>query len=83
MNGMEQPIHYWVPSIAPSGMEFITSDKYKNWKGSILVGSLAFQYLERFGFRRKQSNCKRKINGWFRTGTCRKARSRRFYICRR
>ncbi|SIQ79521.1 PQQ-dependent sugar dehydrogenase [Maribacter ulvicola] len=47
MQGMEQPIHYWVPSIAPSGMEFVTSDKYKNWKGSLLVGSLAFQYLER------------------------------------
>ncbi len=47
MKGMEQPIHYWVPSIAPSGMEYVTSDKYKNWKGSLLVGSLAFQYLER------------------------------------
>ncbi|PIB38793.1 PQQ-dependent sugar dehydrogenase [Maribacter sp. 4G9] len=47
MDGMEQPIHYWVPSIAPSGMVFITTDKYKGWKGSVLVGSLAFQYLER------------------------------------
>lgn len=48
MEGMEQPIHYWVPSIAPSGMTFITSDKYgANWNGSLLVGSLAFQYLER------------------------------------
>lgn len=46
-DGMEQPIHYWVPSIAPSGMVFITSDNYKGWKGSLLVGSLAFQYLER------------------------------------
>lgn len=47
MAGMEQPIHYWVPSIAPSGMEFVTSDKYPGWKNSLLVGSLAFQYLER------------------------------------
>lgn len=47
MDGMEQPIHYWVPSIAPSGMAFVTSDKYGDWKGSLLVGSLAFQYLER------------------------------------
>ena len=47
MEGMEQPIHYWVPSIAPSGMAFVTSDKYKGWKGSLLVGSLSFQYLER------------------------------------
>ncbi|MFS4457170.1 PQQ-dependent sugar dehydrogenase [Maribacter sp. 2304DJ31-5] len=47
MGGMEQPIHYWVPSIAPCGMAFVTSDKYADWKGSLLVGSLAFQYLER------------------------------------
>lgn len=47
MDGMEQPIHYWTPSIAPSGMAFITSDKYDDWKGSLLVGSLSFQYLER------------------------------------
>lgn len=45
--GMETPIHYWVPSIAPSGMAYVTSDKYDNWKGSLLIGSLAFQYLER------------------------------------
>lgn len=45
--GMEQPIYYWVPSIAPSGMEIVSSDKYPEWKGSILAGSLAFQYLER------------------------------------
>ena len=45
--GMEQPIFYWTPSIAPSGMTFITSDKYPDWKGNLLVGSLSFQYLER------------------------------------
>ena len=45
--GMAQPVHYWVPSIGPSGMAFVTSDKYPDWKGNILVGSLAFQYLER------------------------------------
>ncbi|SHJ39671.1 PQQ-dependent sugar dehydrogenase [Pseudozobellia thermophila] len=47
MEGMEQPLYYWLPSIAPSGMAFVTSDKYGDWKGSILVGSLKFQYLER------------------------------------
>ncbi len=48
MEGMTQPIHYWVPSIAPSGMAFVSSDKYgEDWKGSVLVGSLKFQYLER------------------------------------
>lgn len=45
--GMEQPIHYWNPSIAPSGMEFITSNIYPNWKDNLLVGSLKFQYLDR------------------------------------
>ncbi len=45
--GMERPIHYWTPSIAPSGMAFINSDKYGNWKGNLLVGSLKFQYLNR------------------------------------
>ncbi|MCD2167568.1 PQQ-dependent sugar dehydrogenase [Comamonas koreensis] len=39
--GMEQPLHYWVPSIAPSGMAFVTSDRYgPAWKGSLLVGGL-------------------------------------------
>lgn len=48
MEGMEQPIHYWLPSIAPSGMTFITTDTYgPSWNGSLLVGSLKFQYLER------------------------------------
>ena len=43
--GMEQPIHYWTPSIAPSGMAFISSDNYGNWKNDLLVGSLKFSYL--------------------------------------
>lgn len=47
MEGMEQPIHYWVPSIAPSGMAFITTDIYGSaWNGALLIGSLKFQYLE-------------------------------------
>nr|WP_224490238.1 PQQ-dependent sugar dehydrogenase [Robertkochia marina] len=45
--GMEQPLYYWVPSIAPSGMAFVTSDRYPEWKGSLLAGSLKFLYLER------------------------------------
>ncbi|MDY2588154.1 PQQ-dependent sugar dehydrogenase [Winogradskyella aquimaris] len=44
--GMEQPLHYWDPSIAPSGMAFINSDKYGDWNGNLLVGSLKFQYLD-------------------------------------
>lgn len=46
--GMEQPLHYWVPSIAPSGMAFLTSERYgKAWRGSLFVGSLKFAYLDR------------------------------------
>lgn len=47
MEGMEPPIHYWIPSIAPSGMCMVTSEQYPGWNGSLLVGSLSFQYLER------------------------------------
>ncbi len=47
-SGMEQPLHYWVPSIAPSGMVFLTSDRYgKAWVGNLFVGSLKFGYLNR------------------------------------
>jgi glucose/arabinose dehydrogenase len=46
--GMQQPLHYWVPSIAPSGMAFLTSDRYgKAWQGNLFVGSLKFGYLDR------------------------------------
>lgn len=44
--GMEQPLYYWTPSIAPSGMTFVAGDRYPTWKGHLLVGSLKFQYLE-------------------------------------
>lgn len=40
--GMEQPLWYWDPSIAPSGMTFVASEKYPNWQGNMLVGSLKF-----------------------------------------
>ncbi|WP_430814740.1 PQQ-dependent sugar dehydrogenase [Carboxylicivirga sp. RSCT41] len=45
--GMEQPLHYWVPSIAPCGMTFVKGDRYPNWKNNILTGSLRFEYLHR------------------------------------
>ncbi|WP_395059592.1 PQQ-dependent sugar dehydrogenase [Polaromonas sp.] len=46
--GLEQPLHHWVPSIAPSGMAFLSSDKYgKTWQGNLFVGSLKFGYLNR------------------------------------
>lgn len=45
---MAQPVTYWVPSIAPSGMAQITSDRYgSDWQGSFLLGSLKFRHLVR------------------------------------
>ena len=44
---MEQPLYYWLPSIAPSSFEYISSDIYPGWKGSLLAGALVFKYIER------------------------------------
>jgi glucose/arabinose dehydrogenase len=44
---MEQPVKYWVPSIAPSGMAFYTGDLMPKWKGSLFVGALKAQLLVR------------------------------------
>ncbi len=46
--GMEQPLHHWVPSIAPSGMAFVTSERYgKAWQGNLLLGALAGRHVVR------------------------------------
>jgi glucose/arabinose dehydrogenase len=45
--GMEQPIYYWDPSIAPSGMAFYTGDKLPAWRGNLFVGALKAQRLVR------------------------------------
>jgi glucose/arabinose dehydrogenase len=45
--GMAQPIKYWVPSIAPSGMAFYTGDKFPAWKGNLFVGALVLTHLNR------------------------------------
>src|SRR5512132_3733499 len=45
--GMEQPVKYWVPSIAPSGMTFYTGDRFPSWRGNLFVGALAGQALVR------------------------------------
>jgi glucose/arabinose dehydrogenase len=44
---MEQPVHKWVPSIAPSGMAFYAGDKFPNWRGDLLVGALRAELLVR------------------------------------
>ena len=45
--GMEQPKHYWDPSIAPSGMMIYSGKLWPEWKGDIFVGSLKFDYIAR------------------------------------
>lgn len=45
--GMAQPVLYWVPSIAPSGMAFYTGDKFPKWRGNLFVGALRGQHLRR------------------------------------
>jgi glucose/arabinose dehydrogenase len=45
--GMEQPLYYWDPVIAPSGMTFYTGDLFPEWRGSLFVGSLESTHLAR------------------------------------
>jgi glucose/arabinose dehydrogenase len=45
--GMEQPLYYWDPVIAPSGMTFYTADLFPAWKGSLFIGGLASTNLVR------------------------------------
>lgn len=44
--GMEQPVHYWDPSIAPSGMTFYDG-QVSDWQGDAFVGALKFDYIAR------------------------------------
>ena len=46
-DGLEQPVYYWDPSIAPSGMMFYTGDLFPDWKGNLFVGALKAQHLAR------------------------------------
>ncbi len=45
--GMDQPVHYWVPSIATSGLLLYTGDRFPKWKGNLFVGGLAGAQLAR------------------------------------
>ena len=44
---VEQPIYFWVPSIAPSGMLFYTGNQFPDWKGNLFIGAMAGQHLVR------------------------------------
>lgn len=43
--GIENPVHYWVPSIGPCGMTLVTSDRYPRLKGGLLIGALALTHV--------------------------------------
>jgi aldose sugar dehydrogenase len=45
--GLEQPVIYWTPSIAPSGIAIYRGDKFPAWRGDLFVGALAFKHLRR------------------------------------
>ncbi len=47
MEGMEQPLYYWVPSIAPSGMSYYSGNRFSDWRGNLFIGSLKFALLVR------------------------------------
>jgi len=59
--GMEQPLYYWLPSIAPSSFEYISSEMYPDWKDSILAGALVFKYIERIGIKNNKVVSRSKI----------------------
>ena len=48
--GMAQPEHYWVPSIAPSGLTIYEDDLFPAWKGDLFVGALVNQEVRRLNF---------------------------------
>jgi glucose/arabinose dehydrogenase len=52
--GMEQPLHYWTPSIAPSGMTLYTGDKFPAWRSNLFVGALKYRLLVRLEVRDQQ-----------------------------
>jgi glucose/arabinose dehydrogenase len=52
--GMEQPLYYWDPVIAPSGLAFYTGNLFPQWKGSIFVGALRGQMLDRLAMSGKK-----------------------------
>jgi len=52
--GMEQPLRYWTPSIAPSGMTFYTGDKFPAWRGNLFIGALKYQLLVRLEMRGRE-----------------------------
>lgn len=59
--GMEQPLYYWLPSIAPSGFAVLSGDVYPEWKGDLLIGSLKFSYLEKLTLKNNKVEKREKL----------------------
>ena len=77
---MEQPVKYWVPSIAPSGMAFYTADLFPAWKGNLFVGALAGQLLVRLeldGEKVDQGRAPARRTSASASATCARARTAR------
>src|SRR5439155_8392117 len=51
--GMEPPVSFWAPAVAPSGMTFYYGDKFPAWKGNLFVGVLKNQRVEKYTFDEK------------------------------
>lgn len=52
--GVEPPVHYWTPSIAPSGMDFVKGNRYPQWEGNLFSGALAHRLLMRSAIEKNQ-----------------------------
>ena len=64
--GMAQPVHYWVPSIAPAGMAFYSGSRFPQWQGNLFIGSLKFGELVRLEINASQViHEERLLNGDF------------------
>ena len=63
--GMQQPIHYYVPSIAPSGLTFYSGKKLKAWQGDLFLGALKLTHINRLKLKeRKVVREERLIDDW-------------------
>ncbi|SIO35870.1 PQQ-dependent sugar dehydrogenase [Salinivibrio sp. ES.052] len=64
--GMQQPVYYWDPSIAPSGMTMVDSKQFPMWHGDLLLGSLKFGLLVRLEIKQGEvTHEERMLNGQF------------------
>lgn len=61
IDGVKPPIHYWNPSIAPCGMALVTSDRFPNWKGNLLIGALSHQHVARVEINNREFAAEEKL----------------------